>query len=498
MKKIKIAVVVFATLLTGYYCFAGLSAGDKKALNTIERNMATKGFLLGDIIDDTLTADLATKADTDLANLTSTLINTSLVSRTASTWIVKSEDHTDSISPGVDTKDVILQTGHQLESSAAETGFIIIRSGEMRDTSVGPSGRVTVTSGDVDNGASSGATGDLRLRTGTQAGSGVSGDIDVTVGSTTTGNAGRIDIGGGDSSGGGDGTDIAIISGDSTGGFPGFLDLTTGVNSLGGGISGPMTLKTGDADNSGIIDISSGNGLVSGDVRLNVGSGSSTRGNIRLNGATVIIERSASASPIRVTSPDLSAAVVSQRVRVQSGDMTGTASVASGSAFFRSGDSIETSTGGTGDSGVRSGEIFNAANASATGIMSNRSGNTAGLGASGLSTTRSGDLTNASNTADSGIVEIRSGDTAGSGDSGDVSLQTGTSGSGARGKVSVNANLMDVLSGAAFVKVIADPCGDTVAFPEATLFYNNTSDYYCFCDGSNVDQQMHAPTTACF
>ena len=46
-------------------------------------------------------------------------------------------------------------------------------------------------------------------------------------------------------------------------------------------------------------------------------------------------------------------------------------------------------------------------------------------------------------------------------------------------------------------KVTADPCGDTTNYPESTIFYNDTSNYYCFCDGTN-DVQMHDPSTACF
>ncbi len=42
-----------------------------------------------------------------------------------------------------------------------------------------------------------------------------------------------------------------------------------------------------------------------------------------------------------------------------------------------------------------------------------------------------------------------------------------------------------------------DPCG-AADFPEGTLFYNNTSDYYCFCNGAGDDVQMHSPATACF
>ena len=41
----------------------------------------------------------------------------------------------------------------------------------------------------------------------------------------------------------------------------------------------------------------------------------------------------------------------------------------------------------------------------------------------------------------------------------------------------------------------ADPCGSK---PEAYTFYNDTSDYFCFCNGSGADVQMHSPATACF
>jgi len=41
----------------------------------------------------------------------------------------------------------------------------------------------------------------------------------------------------------------------------------------------------------------------------------------------------------------------------------------------------------------------------------------------------------------------------------------------------------------------ADPC---TSKPEAYVFYNDTSDYYCFCNGAGDDVQMHSPATACF
>ena len=43
-------------------------------------------------------------------------------------------------------------------------------------------------------------------------------------------------------------------------------------------------------------------------------------------------------------------------------------------------------------------------------------------------------------------------------------------------------------------RVVADPCG---TYAEGSIFYNDTSNYMCYCDGTN-DVQMHDPTTSCF
>jgi hypothetical protein len=54
---------------------------------------------------------------------------------------------------------------------------------------------------------------------------------------------------------------------------------------------------------------------------------------------------------------------------------------------------------------------------------------------------------------------------------------------------------LQVAGGILPTKVTADPCG--TEYPEGTLFYNDTSNYFCYCDGTN-DVQMHDPSTACF
>lgn len=57
------------------------------------------------------------------------------------------------------------------------------------------------------------------------------------------------------------------------------------------------------------------------------------------------------------------------------------------------------------------------------------------------------------------------------------------------------ASMLDVNGGIRPSQVTADPCGS--GYPEGTLFYNDTSNYFCFCDGTN-DVQMASTTQACF
>jgi len=48
-------------------------------------------------------------------------------------------------------------------------------------------------------------------------------------------------------------------------------------------------------------------------------------------------------------------------------------------------------------------------------------------------------------------------------------------------------------------KDTADPCANGSGdLAEGDTFYNDTSDYLCFCDGAGDDKQAHSPATACF
>ena len=54
---------------------------------------------------------------------------------------------------------------------------------------------------------------------------------------------------------------------------------------------------------------------------------------------------------------------------------------------------------------------------------------------------------------------------------------------------------LEVNGGIKPISVTADPCGS--GYPEGTIFYNDTGNYMCYCDGTN-DVQLHSPATACF
>ena len=104
----------------------------------------------------------------------------------------------------------------------------------------------------------------------------------------------------------------------------------------------------------------------------------------------------------------------------------------------------------------------------------------------------------ASTSGDSGQVVVSVGGAPG-GISGNMFLTVDPGSSSANsGLIQANSRLLQVTSGAQFVSKTGDPCGDTDAFPNGTLFYNTTSSYYCFCNGAGNDVQMHSPATACF
>lgn len=108
-------------------------------------------------------------------------------------------------------------------------------------------------------------------------------------------------------------------------------------------------------------------------------------------------------------------------------------------------------------------------------------------------------ITNSSsNATTSGSINFLTGNNSSTGATGDIQLRTGVPTSGTRGKIALTSRLTEANSGIKPVSLTADPCADATAYPEGTLFYNDTSDYFCFCNGAGNDVQFHSPATACF
>lgn len=276
--------------------------------------------------------------------------------------------------------------------------------------------------------------------------------------------------------------DMTIKSGDSVSGAAGAVILQAG-NSAANTDSGFLYGHTGNAGGSGKSgyikwltgDASSGD---SGDIVLQIGTSGATRGKIKFvdgtEGTAGYSWRSTSTGGQGAWMPSELVAVTTNITyssgttgRIKTNDESGNTT----NMYVKSGDS---------SGGVAGDVIIQPGNSGST-----HSGNFQAV------------TGNAGGSVNSGTLELRSGD-ASAGNSGNINLQSGTSVSGARGDITFNARVVSAASAIVTVKVTADPCGDTAAFPEGAIFYNNTSDYYCFCDGSGNDKQMHSPGTACF
>lgn len=54
-----------------------------------------------------------------------------------------------------------------------------------------------------------------------------------------------------------------------------------------------------------------------------------------------------------------------------------------------------------------------------------------------------------------------------------------------------------VMAGMTLAKVTSDPCGDTNAYPEGSVWYNDTNDILCICNGAGADVKV-SDGAACF
>ena len=72
----------------------------------------------------------------------------------------------------------------------------------------------------------------------------------------------------------------------------------------------------------------------------------------------------------------------------------------------------------------------------------------------------------------------------------------------ANSKVAINSSSPDAMltveGGIRTIKLGADPCGNTADYPEATIFYNKPSHFYCFCNDSAVAVKVADESKPCF
>lgn len=313
------------------------------------------------------TTTSGTFATTTLNNLGTTAINASLMANLASpatNWNVKTADVTASSSQ---SNGMIVQSGHKLTSGSGITGNLIVRSGEARDATTGATGTLIVQSGAIINASSTSATGTATFRSGDTAGTGIPGAVTVRGGNT----AGT--LGGG-------------------------LFLRSGNATAAGGISGPVSLSSGDASTSAIVGISSGTsttvGNKSGDIVLNTGAVTGAERGLVIVNATALVTTSGGGSEGKVKTADqVTTDVDSEPLVVQSGHQEGGSIADTGYAIFRSGEIRDTSDGNTGFARFESGGVDNALSSGSSGEVQYGSGDVAGSGDSGHTYIEAGSVT---------------------------------------------------------------------------------------------------------
>jgi hypothetical protein len=215
-----------------------------------------------------------------------------------------------------------------------------------------------------------------------------------------------------------------IGSGDSVDGDGGGAEIYTG-NTSGSGATGEVDLHSGDANgtgNTGGVHLYSGNASAgnSGNISLQTGSASGTRGNIVLNG------------PILKTGDGTfyTDGTVGFDMEVGNVDSTGAAGTAAKAVYIQAGIAVTLGQGGdafiqAGDGGSTGGN---------GGLAGLQAGSATFAGATGGETHIVGGQAQAAD-AHGGAVLIVSGQGQGTGNSGDITIRTGTVAAGTRGNV---------------------------------------------------------------
>ncbi len=128
---------------------------------------------------------------------------------------------------------------------------------------------------------------------------------------------------------------------------------------------------------------------------------------------------------VRYKSKDKVVGSTALAVNFQSGDNSSGTSIATDAVTVRSGNVGSTSDGRSGDTTIVTGANNSTTSVLATGDLTSRSGNHAGLGVTGAYLARSGNITNAASTAVTGSYIGQSGNTSGLGATGTVTNKSG-------------------------------------------------------------------------
>lgn len=343
-------------------------------------------------------------ANQDLANLTTTAINSDLIFNKA-TAVVKTQD-----SSAAATNDVALKTG-DVSTVTNTSGAISVQTGASDAASATATGAITVSSGARTAASSTGSSGAVNINTGTATAAistATSGSISMVTGGATGGATGNISI----ITGAKSGTQTANT---------GALTLSTGASSSSSNLAtGATTLSTGAKSGSGAG--------TSGAVLITSGNNSSTTAPTNATGT------------LTIQSGDHTSATASQSgaVLIKSGiasgaNSSGTLDIATGAAASNASGNITVKTGaaqGTGTIIVSSGNA-SAGNSGSVSIIPGTATATAGAvvltgGASGTGAGGAVNITGGtSSSTTSGAVLILSGSGGASRASGTINIFSG-------------------------------------------------------------------------
>jgi hypothetical protein len=382
----------------------------------------------------------------------------------------------------------VFQSGHS--NTSAASGTATFQSGDQLTSGTGTVGQAIFRSGNTAVGNTN-PTGSVTMKSGDAIGSGASGPITISSGTSTVG-TGTIFIDSGSSSGTGSSGDIRFRSGAKSAGTgsTGAATFGSGVNSITTNNTGVVTLASGNSTvtggGSGGVFVQSGDvtgsGSLSGSVTIQSGlAPGGSRGVVNISGVQInttgnIIPAADGVYTVGTNAGAINFLSVYSRQFLSewtSGTLTrfgsgfnrgnpvnfesGTANspgVNTGDVIIQAGNVLNGNTTGTaGRLFLYAAGVQHATNTNAGGLISMETRGILGLGASGAITIKSGDITNVSSTANTGSISITTGT---------------TTGSGTRGNIVLNANGVDYANARA-----------------VSNFFPKTTDIYDFGDVNN-------------